>query len=74
MPASPAVAVVAFAFRQAGRGYRGSRLQDLVNKGPSYSRTVFRGDNVEAGDFFPTGSCDVVMLAESRKVYRVIAG
>ena len=31
------------------------------------------GDNVEAGDFFPLGSCDVVMLAESRHVYRVLA-
>ena len=52
----------------------GSHLEDLVNKGPAYSKTVFRGDNVEAGDYFPTGSCDVVMLSESRQVYRVVAG
>ena len=35
---------------------------------------MFRGDNVEAGDYFPTGSCDVVMLSESRQVYKVFAG
>ena len=34
---------------------------------------TFRGDNVEAGDFFPLESCDVIMLAESRHVYRVLA-
>jgi hypothetical protein len=56
-----------------GKG-RGSRLEDFVGKGPAYSRTVFKGDNVEAGDFFPTGSCHVVMLSESRTVYRVLAG
>jgi hypothetical protein len=39
----------------------------------AYGRVTFRGDNVEAGDFFPLGSCDVVMLAESRHVYRVLA-
>jgi hypothetical protein len=52
----------------------GSHLEDLVDKGPAYSKTVFRGDNVEAGDYFPTGSCDVVMLSESRQVYKVFAG
>src|SRR5436190_1366185 len=35
----------------------GSRLGDFVGKGPAYAKTTFRGDNVEAGDFFPTGSC-----------------
>ena len=56
-----------------GKG-RGSSLWDFVNKPPAYSRTTFKGDNVEAGDYFPTGSCDVVMLSESRKVWRVLAG
>jgi hypothetical protein len=40
---------------------------------PAYGRVTFKGDNVEAGDFFPLGSCDVVMLAESRHVYRPLA-
>ena len=39
----------------------------------AYGRVTFRGDNVEAGDFFPLESCDVIMLAESRHVYRVLA-
>jgi hypothetical protein len=55
-----------------GRG-PGSRIEDFVGKWPAYGRVTFRGDNVEAGDFFPLGSCDVVMLAESRRVYRVLA-
>lgn len=52
----------------------GSPLEAFVGKWPAYSRTAFRGDNVEAGDYFPTGSCDVVMLSEKRHVYRVFAG
>lgn len=56
-----------------GKG-RGSRLEDFMGKWPAYRKTTFGGDNVEAGDYFPTGSCDVVMLSESRKVYKVFAG
>lgn len=56
-----------------GKG-RGSRLEDFMGKWPAYQKTTFGGDNVEAGDYFPTGSCDVVMLSESRKVYKVFAG
>jgi hypothetical protein len=55
-----------------GRG-PGSRLEDFVGKWPAYGRVTFKGDNVEAGDFFPLGSCDVLMLAESRHVYRLLA-
>lgn len=55
----------------SGNG-RASRLEDFVGKGPSYSKKVFDGDNVEAGDYFPTGSCDLVMLSESRAVYRIL--
>ena len=51
-----------------------SQLADYVGKSPAYRRTAFQGDNVEAGDYFPTGSCDVLMLSESRKVWRVLAG
>ena len=57
----------------SGKG-RGSHLGDFVGKPPAYSRRTFEGDNVEAGDYFPTGSCDVLMLSESRKVWRVLAG
>ena len=35
--------------------------------------TVAPGDNLEAGDFFPSGSCDVLMLSEGKNVYRVLA-
>jgi hypothetical protein len=56
-----------------GKG-KGSDIRDFVGKWPAYRRTTFWGDNVEAGDYFPTGSCDVVMLSESRKVYKVFAG
>ncbi|HZI39860.1 MAG TPA: hypothetical protein VFF24_16295 [Acidimicrobiia bacterium] len=56
-----------------GRGV-GSPLEAFVGKGPAYRKTTFRGDNVEAGDYFPTGSCDVVMLSERRHVYKVFAG
>ena len=56
-----------------GKG-RGSQLADYVGKSPAYRRTAFQGHNVEAGDYFPTGSCDVLMLSESRQVWRVLAG
>lgn len=56
-----------------GKG-RGSQLADYVGKPPAYRRTAFRGHNVEAGDYFPTGSCDVLMLSESRQVWKVLAG
>ena len=55
-----------------GRG-PGSHIEDFVGKWPAYGRISFKADNVEAGDFFPLGSCDVVMLAESRHVYRILA-
>ncbi len=56
-----------------GKGV-GSPLEAFVGKWPACSKTAFRGDNVEAGDYFPTGSCDVVMLSERRHVYKVFAG
>lgn len=56
-----------------GKGW-GSDIRDFVGKWPAYRKTTFWGDNVEAGDYFPTGSCDVVMLSERRHVYKVFAG
>jgi hypothetical protein len=55
-----------------GRG-PGSSLSDFTASGPHRSRVVAPGDNIEAGDFFPSGSCDVVMLSERRNVYRALA-
>lgn len=56
-----------------GKGV-GRPLEAFVGRGPAYRKMTFRGDNVEAGDYFPTGSCDVVMLSEQRHVYKVFAG
>jgi hypothetical protein len=53
------------------RGKEESDLEDFVGKWPAYSKRIFPGDNVEAGDYFPAGSCHVVMLSERRSVYRV---
>ena len=52
---------------------RGAKLSDFTEGGPVRRRTVARGDNIEAGDFFPSGSCDVVMVSERKNVYRVMA-
>lgn len=49
----------------------GSHLSDFTDSRPHRSREIARGDNIEAGDYFPSGSCDVVMLSERRNVYRL---
>lgn len=49
----------------------GGHLSDFTDGDPYRRNVVTRGDNVEAGDYFPSGSCDVVMLSERRNVYRV---
>ena len=51
----------------------GSQLKQFVNKRPASSTMMFRGDNVEAGDYFPAGTCQVIMLSEARHVYRIPA-
>ena len=49
----------------------GSRLAHFVNKGPAHRTRLFPNDNVEAGDYFPTGSCQMILLSEARQVYRI---
>lgn len=49
-----------------------SSLSDFVGRNPASRRRIFKDDNVESGDFFPHGSCDLVMLSERKSVYRVL--
>jgi hypothetical protein len=56
-----------------GKG-RNSALGDFVGKNPASRKMAFPGDNVEAGDFFPAGSCALLMLSEKKNAYRVNAG
>jgi hypothetical protein len=44
-------------------------LRDLIAGKPVLNRQATPGDNVEAGDFFPWGSCDLLLLAESHNLY-----
>ncbi len=55
-----------------GAGRTGS-LAAFVDREPSDRKLFARGDNVESGDFFPEGSCDLLMLSEARSVYRLLA-
>lgn len=55
------------------RGYV-NRLSDLAGRHPDARRLVSAGDNVEGGDFFPAGSCALVLLSESRNAYRLAGG
>lgn len=48
-------------------------LARFTSRSPVRQTWVSPGDNVEAGDFFPAGGCDLVLIAESRNVYRVSA-
>ena len=53
---------------------KGSKLADFVGKKPASRDLAFRDDNVEAGDYFPVGSCRLLMLSEKKNVYRVGVG
>ena len=53
---------------------KGSRLTDFVGNRPASRKITFPDDNVEAGDYFPAGSCSLVMLSEKKNAYRVFAG
>ncbi|HYH51638.1 MAG TPA: hypothetical protein VEG38_19010 [Acidimicrobiia bacterium] len=49
-----------------------ARRRGSVRKGvPAHA---FRNDNVEAGDYFPAGSCRLLMLSEKKNAYRVSVG
>ncbi|MGH8991123.1 MAG: hypothetical protein ACRDZ7_06305 [Acidimicrobiia bacterium] len=49
----------------------GSPLAAFTYEAPAKRKMVAPGDNIEAGDYFPSGSCDVLMLSERRNVYRL---
>jgi hypothetical protein len=54
------------------RGPKGdSNLGAFTYEAPAKRKLVAPGDNIEAGDYFPSGSCDVLMLSERRNVYRL---
>jgi hypothetical protein len=53
-----------------GRG-RDSALSAFTYEAPARRRMVAPGDNIEAGDYFPSGSCVLLMLSERRNVYRL---
>jgi len=46
-------------------------IRSVVGKKPSRITSIDVGDNVEAGDWFPTGSCTLLLLAESRNAYQL---
>jgi hypothetical protein len=46
-------------------------IRSVVGKQPSRITGVDVGDNVEAGDWFPSGSCHLLLLAESRNTYQL---
>jgi hypothetical protein len=56
-----------------GKG-KGSDLADFVGKKPASRDKSFHDDNVEAGDYFPAGSCRLLMLSEKKNVYRLSVG
>jgi hypothetical protein len=56
-----------------GKG-KGSDLADFVGKKPASRDRSFPNDNVEAGDYFPAGSCRLLMLSEQKNLYRVGVG
>lgn len=48
-----------------------TELRAFAGRGPVARQRIGRGDNIEAGDFFPAGTCHMALLAESKRVYRV---
>ncbi len=61
-------------YRAASGGSReAEHISAFTGKAPARSEVVAPGDNVEAGDFFPAGSCDMVLLSERRHTYRSFA-
>ena len=46
-------------------------IRSVVGKQPTRITSIDVGDNVEAGDWFPTGSCRLLLLAESRNTYQL---
>lgn len=46
-------------------------LEGFVNQEPFHARVAAPGDNVESGDFFPTGECQLLLASEQRNTYRL---
>ncbi|MGH9037461.1 MAG: hypothetical protein ACRD0O_17025, partial [Acidimicrobiia bacterium] len=49
-------------------------LSQFVARRPDHSELVGRGDNIEAGDFFPFRRCTLLLAAESKNIYRLAPG
>lgn len=45
-------------------------IRSVVGREPTRIRRIDVGDNVEAGDWYPAGSCTLLLLAESRNTYQ----
>jgi hypothetical protein len=52
----------------------GAALTQFVARRPDRTVVVAAGDNIEAGDFFPFRRCDLVLVAESKNIYRLAPG
>jgi len=46
-------------------------IRTVVGRKPTRVVGIDVGDNVEAGDWFPSGSCQLLLMAESRNTYRL---
>ena len=49
-------------------------IRGVVGKKPNRITHIDNGVNVEAGDWFPSGSCQLLLLAENRNTYRLRLG
>ncbi|MDQ1501337.1 MAG: hypothetical protein QOI86_4677 [Actinomycetota bacterium] len=49
----------------------GTPIRSVVGRKPTRIMGIDVGDNVEAGDWFPAGSCQLLLLAESRNTYQL---
>ena len=47
-------------------------LSDFLGRPPAWRTRVAAGDTVEAGDFLPLATSDLVLVAESKNVYRAL--
>ena len=49
-------------------------IAGVVGKKPNRITRIDKGANVEAGDWFPSGSCQLLLMAENRDTYRLRLG
>jgi hypothetical protein len=49
-------------------------IRGVVGKKPNRITQIDDGVNVEAGDWFPSGGCQLLLLAENRNTYRLRLG